>query len=245
MFWPFRRQVFRPSQRPRGRLFLEILEGRDLLSVSVGPLTHPGNGTAAVRKASSEQPALPLPIRGNTNGAAGALPAFFNGQSLTINVKGLESRLVPAGTMLMSAAQPTAASKALTTVLQQSAVQVLLSIQTDGAVPAALAQPIAPAASTAAFATNPLSPAGVPGVGEGALPANLVAQLGYVGLLQRDPHAAFDLSLVYSGGDESEIPLSAQTLREPVPLPTDILGSEQENESASGRDLAAANPDIS
>jgi hypothetical protein len=233
MFWPFRRQRFRPAQRPRGRLSLEILEGRDLLSVSVSSFTDPSNGAAALSKASSEQPALLLPIRGNTNGAAGALPAFFNGHSVTIKVKGLESRLVPAGTMLMSAAQPAAASRALATILQQSAAQVLLSTQTSGAVPAALAQPIAPAASTAAFTTNPLSPAGVPGVAEGALPATLVAQLGYVGLLQRDPRAAFDLSLVYSGGDESEVPLSAQTPRVPVPLPTDIPGSEQENESAS------------
>jgi hypothetical protein len=155
----------------------------------------------------------------------------------------MESRLVPAGTMMMSAAQPAAASTALATVLQQSATRVLLSTQPSAAVPAALAQPIAPAASTAAFTTNPLSPAGVPGVREGALPANLVAQLGYVGLLQRDPRAASDLSIVYSGGDESEVPVSAQPPRVPVPLPTGFLGSAEDNSHASERNIAAANPD--
>jgi hypothetical protein len=160
-----------------------------------------------------------------------------------LEMEEMESRLVPAGTKPMSAAQPAAPSAALATVLPQSAVHVLLSTPPSAAVPAALAQPIASAASTAAFTTNPLSPAKVPGVPEGALPANLVAQLGYAGLLQRDPRAAFDLSLVYSGGDEGEVPMSAQPPRVPVLLPTGILGSAEENERASERDIAAANSD--
>jgi hypothetical protein len=134
-----------------------------------------------------------------------------------LEMEEMESRLVLAG-MMMSAAQHAAPSTALATVLQESAAQVLISTQPSAAVPRALAQPIAPAASTAAFTTNPLSPASVPGVREGALPANLVAQFGYVGLFQRDPRAASDLSIVYSGGDESEVPLSAQPPPVPVPL---------------------------
>jgi hypothetical protein len=146
-----------------------------------------------------------------------------------LEMEELESRLVPAGTMMMSAAQPAPASTALATVLQQSAARVLLSTEPSAAVPVALVQTIAPAASTAAFTPNPLSPASVPGVRDGALPANLVAQFGYVGLLQRDPRAA---SIVYSGGDESELPLSAQPPQVPVPLPTGFLGSAEENERA-------------
>ena len=89
MFWPFRRQLLRPTQRPRVRLSLEILEGRDLPSVSVIPLTAPSSGATAVSNVSSAPPALALATHGNTNGAAGEIPAFFNGQSVTINVKQL------------------------------------------------------------------------------------------------------------------------------------------------------------
>ena len=159
-----------------------------------------------------------------------------------LEVEELESRFTPAGSAMMAVAQPAAVGTALATVLQQSASRALASAQ-PSAVPATLAQPITPAASTAAFTTNPPSTANLPGVREGALPANLVAQLGYAGLLQRDPRAAFDLSLVYSGGDEGEVPMSAQPPRVPVLLPTGILGSAEENERASERDIAAANSD--
>ena len=44
MFWPFHRRARRPSPRPRPyvRPTLEILEGRNLPSVSVIPFTDPG-----------------------------------------------------------------------------------------------------------------------------------------------------------------------------------------------------------
>ena len=41
MFWSFRRQTRRPTQRPGVRLSLENLEGRDLPSVSVISFTDP------------------------------------------------------------------------------------------------------------------------------------------------------------------------------------------------------------
>jgi hypothetical protein len=106
-----------------------------------------------------------------------------------------------------------------------------------------LAQPITPAASTAAFTTNPPSTANLPGVREGALPANLVAQLGYVGVLQRDPRAAFDLSIVYSGGDESDVPVPAQPPRVTVPLPTTGLAWEDESDSTVEEQTAAVSVD--
>ena len=92
MFWPFHRpvQVRRQTQRPSVRLGLESLEGRDLLSVSVIPLTNPSSGAAALSNVSSAQPALPLATQGTTTkdseGAATQIPALFNGQSVTINV---------------------------------------------------------------------------------------------------------------------------------------------------------------
>jgi hypothetical protein len=88
MFWPFHRQRLRPTQRPTVRLSLESLDGRVLPSVSVIPLTDPSSG-AALSQHSSAQPALSLAAQGNTKGAAGQIPAFFNGQSVTINVKQL------------------------------------------------------------------------------------------------------------------------------------------------------------
>lgn len=89
MFWHVRRQRPRPAQRPRGRLSLEVLEGRALPSGAVIPLADPSSGLAALAQRSSAQPALPLASHGNPNGAAGQIPAFFNGQSVTINVKEL------------------------------------------------------------------------------------------------------------------------------------------------------------
>jgi hypothetical protein len=53
------------------------------------PLTAPSSGAAALPQHSSAQHALPLASHGNPNGAAGEIPAFFNGQSVTINVKEL------------------------------------------------------------------------------------------------------------------------------------------------------------
>ena len=85
MVWPFRRQILRATLRPSVRLSLESLEGRALPSVSMIPFTHPSSGAAAVSNVSSAQPALPL-AKGNENGAAGEIPALFNGQSVTINV---------------------------------------------------------------------------------------------------------------------------------------------------------------
>jgi hypothetical protein len=67
MFWSFRRQTLRPTQRPRVRLSLESLEGRDLLSVSVIPFTAPSSGAAALSNVSSAQPALPLATQATTN----------------------------------------------------------------------------------------------------------------------------------------------------------------------------------
>ena len=96
MFWAFRRQTLRPTQRPRVRLSLENLEGRDLPSVSVIPLTGPSGGAAAVSNVSSAQPALPLATQATTTkdseGAATQIPAFFNGQSVTINVVQLSDK---------------------------------------------------------------------------------------------------------------------------------------------------------
>ncbi len=50
MVWPFRRQQRRPATRPRPstNLRLETLEGRDLLSVSVMPLTNPTTGATTL-----------------------------------------------------------------------------------------------------------------------------------------------------------------------------------------------------
>jgi hypothetical protein len=53
------------------------------------PFADPSSGAAAVSNVSSTQPALPAAAKGNTKGAAGEIPAFFNGQSVTINVKQL------------------------------------------------------------------------------------------------------------------------------------------------------------
>ena len=74
MFWPFRRQILRPTPRPGVRLSLECLEGRDLPSVSVIPLTGPSSVAAQATTTKDSE------------GAATQIPAFFNGQSVTINV---------------------------------------------------------------------------------------------------------------------------------------------------------------
>ena len=96
MVWPFRSQTSRPTQRPRAHLSLEILEGRALPSVSVIPLIGPSSGAAAVSHVSSAQPALPLATQATTTkdseGAATQIPAFFNGNSVTINVLQLSDK---------------------------------------------------------------------------------------------------------------------------------------------------------
>ncbi|HZU39349.1 MAG TPA: hypothetical protein VFA18_25715 [Gemmataceae bacterium] len=74
MFWSFRRQILRPTQRPSVRLSLENLEGRDLPSVSPIPLTAPSSSAAAATTSKDSE------------GAATQIPAFFNGQSVIINV---------------------------------------------------------------------------------------------------------------------------------------------------------------
>ena len=86
MFWPFHLRKLHPPQRPTVRPLLEILDGRALPSVAVIPLTDPSHGAAALSQHSSAQPPA---SHGNPNGAAGEIPAFFNGQSVTINVKQL------------------------------------------------------------------------------------------------------------------------------------------------------------
>jgi uncharacterized protein (TIGR03118 family) len=62
----------------------------DGLFGKVTAVTNPSihHSTAVLSKSSSAQLA-PLVAQGNTNGAAGQIPAFFNGQSVTINVKQL------------------------------------------------------------------------------------------------------------------------------------------------------------
>jgi hypothetical protein len=54
------------------------------------PLIGPSSGAAALSNVSSVQPALPLATHATTTkdseGAATQIPAFFNGQSVTINV---------------------------------------------------------------------------------------------------------------------------------------------------------------
>ncbi len=96
MFLLFRRQRPRSTQRPSVRLSLESLEGRDLLSVSVIPLTNPSSGAAALSTSSAAQPALPLATQATTTkdseGAATQIPALFNGQSVTINVLQLSDK---------------------------------------------------------------------------------------------------------------------------------------------------------
>ena len=86
MFWCFHSQKLRPTQQPPVLASLEVLERRALFSVGVIPLADPSSGAAALLQPSSTQPLAP---HGNTNGAAGEIPALFNGQSVTINVKEL------------------------------------------------------------------------------------------------------------------------------------------------------------
>jgi hypothetical protein len=92
MFWSFHTQKLRPTQRSTQRppvrpslerASLEVLERRALFSVAVMPLADLSSGAAALSQPSS------LASRGNPNGAAGEIPAFFNGRSVTINVKEL------------------------------------------------------------------------------------------------------------------------------------------------------------
>ena len=85
MFWPFHRQKLRSTQQPPVLPSLEVLERRALLSVCVTPLADPSSGAAALLQSLSAQPAS----AGNPNGAAGEIPALFNGRSVTINVKEL------------------------------------------------------------------------------------------------------------------------------------------------------------
>jgi len=59
--------------------------GGDGASTNLGLMT----AAAALAKGPSVPPALPLATQGNPNGAAGVIPAFFNGQSVNINVKEL------------------------------------------------------------------------------------------------------------------------------------------------------------
>jgi len=55
------------------------------------PFTDHSSGAAALSKGPSGQPAGPLATHGNPNGAAGEIPAFFNGKAVTINVKELDT----------------------------------------------------------------------------------------------------------------------------------------------------------
>lgn len=89
MFWPFHHQKLRPTQRPPVRPCLEVLERRALFSVGVIPHADLSSGAAALSQPSSAQTAPPVASHGNPNGAAGEIPALFNGQSVTINVNQL------------------------------------------------------------------------------------------------------------------------------------------------------------
>jgi hypothetical protein len=77
MFWSSRRQTPRPTQRPRVPLFLESLEGRDVPSATTLPLI--GNSSVAAHAAQAS-------ATKDSEGAATQIPAFFNGQKVTINV---------------------------------------------------------------------------------------------------------------------------------------------------------------
>jgi uncharacterized protein (TIGR03118 family) len=61
----------------------------DGLFGKVTAVTAPSSSAAALPNVSSAQSTPPLAPQGNTNGAAGEIPAFFNGQSVTINVNQL------------------------------------------------------------------------------------------------------------------------------------------------------------
>ena len=87
MFWPLHRQKLRPTQQPPVLPSLEVLERRALFTV-VTPLADLSSGAAALLQPSSAQQ---LASHENPNGAAGQIPAFFNGQSVTINVKQLSN----------------------------------------------------------------------------------------------------------------------------------------------------------
>jgi hypothetical protein len=82
-----------PTSRPLGgrfrspRLHCEELEPRDVPSASAFSTGIPHGRIATIREPSNARVALAAP--GNTNGAAGEIPAFFNGQLVTINVKEL------------------------------------------------------------------------------------------------------------------------------------------------------------
>ena len=91
MFWPVHHRKFRSTNSslvgPAPKLpSLEVLEGRALFSVGVTPLADLSQPLA---QSSSAQSALLFASHGNTNGAAGQIPAFFNDESVTINVKEL------------------------------------------------------------------------------------------------------------------------------------------------------------
>ncbi len=58
----------------------------DGLFGKVTAVTAPSSSGAALPNVSFAQPALTLATQGNPNGAAGEIPAFFNGQSVSINV---------------------------------------------------------------------------------------------------------------------------------------------------------------
>jgi hypothetical protein len=90
---PASRQVGRRPRSPR--LHCEELEPRRVPSAfttgapagAVATISAPPG--AKINHDASGQPALPLATQGNLNGAAGVIPAFFNGQSVAINVKEL------------------------------------------------------------------------------------------------------------------------------------------------------------
>jgi hypothetical protein len=72
--------LFRSRTHRRSTTFgagLEPLEGRALLSVSVTPLTAPAPTALVATQATTNK---------DSEGAATQIPAFFNGQSVTINV---------------------------------------------------------------------------------------------------------------------------------------------------------------
>ena len=86
MFEFLRGRARSANGRPnRARLVLEELEGRNMLA----PLVAPTSVAAGLALAPTAATTVQASTKGNDNGAAGQIPALFNGQSVTINANQL------------------------------------------------------------------------------------------------------------------------------------------------------------
>ena len=86
MFQFLRGRARSANGRPnRTRPVLEELEGRDMPA----PLVAPTSLAAGLAPAPTAATAAQASTKGNDNGAAGQIPALFNGKSVTINVNQL------------------------------------------------------------------------------------------------------------------------------------------------------------